>query len=162
MHREVDRSFRAIAPPSGVRIRAYVPGDDDRLAWELLEASFADHFGQDPATFEAFRHDMLESDTWDPGLAAIAELEDEPVGIVTGFAVEETGWIGDLGVLAQARGHGIGRALLEHEFALLAASGFERLQLNVDSQNETGAPGLYSAAGMTVRRSFDCYEKLLD
>ncbi len=161
MQRAVDRSFRAIEPPGGVRIRPFVPGDDDRLSWELLEASFADHFGQDPASFEAFRHDVLESDTWEPGLAAIAELDGEPVGIVTGFAVEETGWVGDLGVLASARGRGVGRALLEHEFALLAARGFERLQLNVDSQNETGAPGLYAAAGMTVRRSFDCYEKRL-
>ena len=61
----------------------------------------------------------------------------------------------------RARGRGVGRALLEHGFALLAARGVERIQLNVDSQNATGATRLYERAGMTIRRSFDCYEKAL-
>jgi ribosomal protein S18 acetylase RimI-like enzyme len=49
--------------------------------------------------------------------------------------------------------------LLEHGFALLAARGRTLVRLNVDSDNETGAAGLYERAGMHVLRSFHCYER---
>jgi mycothiol synthase len=83
------------------------------------------------------------------------------VGVETCHVVDDVGWIGDLGVVARARGRGVGRALLERGFELLAARGLRLVQLNVDSQNETGATRLYESVDMTVRRSFDCYEKRL-
>jgi ribosomal protein S18 acetylase RimI-like enzyme len=101
---------------------------------------------------------LLGAATWDPSLVAIAERGGVPLGIVIAGANEGIGWIGDLGVLAQARGRGVGRALLEHGFELLAQRGFSRIRLNVDSGNETGATRLYERAGMRVRRSFDLYE----
>jgi len=161
MYRPVDASFRPIAAPAGVTIRPYVAGDDDRLGWQLIDQAFAGHFGMDPMSFEDYLQDVIEADSWDPSLAALAELDGTPVGIVTGYLMPPVGWIGDLGVLEAGRGRGIGRALLEHGFGLLAARGASRLQLNVDSANATGATRLYESAGMTVRRSFDCYEKPL-
>jgi ribosomal protein S18 acetylase RimI-like enzyme len=161
MQRPIDASFRPIVPPTDVRIRPYAADDDDRLSWELIDQAFAGHFGMDPVSLEEYLHDVVESDSWDPSLAAIAEREGTPVGIVTGYLIAPVGWIGDLGVIEAGRGRGIGRALLEHGFASLAARGATRIQLNVDSANATGATRLYEAAGMTVRRSFDCYEKRL-
>jgi ribosomal protein S18 acetylase RimI-like enzyme len=102
--------------------------------------------------------DTLGAAPWDPSLVAIAERDGEPVGIVVAQANEGIGWIVDLGVLAHARGGGVGRALLEHGFELLARRGFTRIRLNVDSGNETGATRLYERAGMRVRRTFDLYE----
>jgi mycothiol synthase len=161
MQRPIDATFQPIAPPADVRIRPYAAGDDDRLGWELIDQAFASHFGMDPITFEDYLHDVIESDSWDPSLAAIAELSGTPLGIVTCFLLAPVGWIGDLGVIEAGRGRGVGRALLEHGFASLATRGASRIQLNVDSANATGATRLYEAAGMTVRRSFDCYEKHL-
>jgi mycothiol synthase len=161
MQRPIDASFQPIVPPADVRIRPYVAGDDDRLGWELIDQAFAGHFGMDPMSLEDYLHDVIEADSWDPSLAAIAELSGTPVGIVTCSLLAPVGWIGDLGVIEAGRGRGIGRALLEHGFASLAARGASRIQLNVDSANATGATRLYEAAGMTVRRSFDCYEKRL-
>ena len=161
MQRDADPSFRGMPPPEDVTIRPYRAGDDDRLGWELLMAAFEGHFGMDPVPFDDYRHDVLDSDLWEPSLAAIAELRGRPVGIVTCYVVGTTGWVGDLGVLAEGRGRGIGRALLERGFALLGARGVSHLQLNVDSGNETGATRLYESAGMTVRRSFLCFEKRL-
>jgi ribosomal protein S18 acetylase RimI-like enzyme len=89
----------------------------------------------------------------------IAELSGDPVGIVICQDIEGVGWIGDLGVLDRARRRGVGRALLEHGFALLAGRGRTLVRLNVDSTNETGAAGLYERAGMHVRRAFHCYER---
>lgn len=161
MHRPVDPSFRSIDPPVGVTIRPYVAAEDDRLSWALIQDAFAGHFGIDPMSFEDYRHDVIDSDMWDPSLASIAELDGTPVGIVTCFLLGDVGWVGDLGVVASGRNLGIGRALLERAFEGLTTRGASHLQLNVDSGNETGATRLYEAAGMTVRRSFHCYEKRL-
>jgi ribosomal protein S18 acetylase RimI-like enzyme len=150
----------AVGNPTMI-LRAYRSPEDDRLGWEILEETFAGHYSIAPKTFEDHRHDVLEHERWDPSLVAFAEADDRVVGIVVGEIMEDVGWIDDVGVRAGFRGRGIGRALLDHGFALLAARGVERIQLNVDSQNATGATRLYERAGMTIRRSFDCYEKRL-
>jgi mycothiol synthase len=161
MERPIDRSFRAGAPPPGVNLRAYRSPEDDRLGWEILEETFAGHYSIDPKTFEDYRNDVLQHERWDPSLVAFAETDGQVIGIVVGEVMEGVGWIDDVGVRSAFRGRGVGRALLDHGFALLAARGVERIQLNVDSQNATGATRLYERAGMTIRRSFDCYEKRL-
>jgi ribosomal protein S18 acetylase RimI-like enzyme len=159
MERSVDATYRAVALPSGLTIRAYDPDRDDRLVWRLVEDSFANHYGQDPVSWESWRSDMLGASTWDPALVWIGELSGEPVGIVICQDIDGVGWIGDLGVLDRARRRGVGRALLEHGFAILAARGRTLVRLNVDSTNETGAAGLYERAGMHVLRAFHCYER---
>ena len=159
MERSVDATYRPPALPPGVTIRAYDPERDDRLAWRLVEDSFSEHYGQDPVSWESWRSDMLGASTWDPALVWIAELSGDPVGIVICQDIDGVGWIGDLGVVDRARRRGVGRALLEHGFALLAARGRTLVRLNVDSTNETGAAGLYERAGMHVLRAFHCYER---
>ena len=162
MEREIDPGFRASLPPPGVSLRPYVSPEDDRLGWQLLGEVFADHYAIDPKSFEDHTADVLDHERWDPGLAAFAVVEGEPAGIVVAEIIDGVGWIDDVGVRERFRGRGIGRALLEHGFELLAARGVDRIQLNVDSQNATGATRLYERAGMHIRRSFDCFEKQLD
>jgi mycothiol synthase len=159
MERSLDPNYRSGVSPADVTIRAYDHTRDDRVAWRLVEDSFSEHYGQEPVSWESWRSDMLEASTWDPALVWIAELSNEPVGIVICQDIDGVGWIGDLGVLERARGKGIGRALLEHGFAILAARGRTLVRLNVDSANETGAAGLYERAGMYVLRAFHCYER---
>lgn len=159
MERSVDATDRAVALPADLTIRAYDPDHDDRLVWRLVEDSFAGHYGQEPVSWESWRSDKLGASTWDPALVWIAELAGDPVGIVICQDIDGVGWIGDLGVLERARRRGVGRALLEHGFALLAARGRTLVRLNVDSTNETGAAGLYERAGMHVLRAFHCYER---
>ena len=159
MERDVDDTFRAGAMPDGVAIRAYDEHADDRLVWRLVEDSFAEHYGQEPQSWESWQEDMLNASTWDPELVWIAELNGEPVGVVICQDIDGIGWIGDLGVVKSARGRGVGRALLEYGFAILAARGRALVRLNVDSDNETGAAGLYERAGMHVLRAFHCYER---
>jgi mycothiol synthase len=159
MERPIDAGYRAGGLPADVAIRAYDPEGDDRLVWRLVEDSFAEHYGQDPQSWASWQEDMVGASTWDPDLVWIAEADGEPVGVVICQDVDGIGWIGDLGVLKPARGRGVGRALLEHGFAILAARGRTLVRLNVDSDNETGAAGLYERAGMHVLRAFHCYER---
>jgi ribosomal protein S18 acetylase RimI-like enzyme len=148
--------------PPGLVIRPYVAPEDDRLGWEVLEETFAGHYSMEPQPFEVYRADVLDDPARDPTLAAFAVVDGQTAGIVVGRIVDEIGWIDDVGVRAPFRGRGIGRSLLEHGFELLAARGVDKVQLNVDSQNATGATRLYEGAGMTIRRSFDCFEKVLE
>jgi len=159
MQRSIDASYRAAPPPAGVSIRAYDADADDRLVWRLVEESFAEHYGQEPHSWASWQQDVLGASTWDPELVWIAAVDGEPAGVVICQDVEGVGWIGDLGVLKPARGRGVGSALLEHGFAVLAARGRTLVRLNVDSDNETGAAGLYERAGMHVLRAFHCYER---
>jgi mycothiol synthase len=159
MERSIDGSYRTNTLPADVLIRPYAPDADDRLVWRLVEDSFSEHYGQDPQSWESWQEDMLGASTWDPDLVWIAELGGEPAGVVICQDIDGIGWIGDLGVIRPARGRGVGRALLEHGFSILAARGRTLVRLNVDSDNETGAAGLYERAGMHVLRSFHCYER---
>lgn len=159
MERSIDETYRAGTPPAGVTIRAYDADADDRLVWRLVEDSFVEHYGQDPQSWESWQEDMLGASTWDPDLVWIADVEGEPAGVVICQDIDGVGWIGDLGVLKPVRGRGVGRALLEHGFSILAARGRTLVRLNVDSDNETGAAGLYERAGMHVLRAFHCYER---
>jgi mycothiol synthase len=159
MERSVDAGYRPSAVPPDVAIRAYDPHADDRMVWRLVEDSFSEHYGQESQSWESWQEDMLGASTWDPELVWIAELDGEPVGAVICQDIDSVGWIGDLGVLKPARGRGVGRGLLEHGFAILAARGRTLVRLNVDSDNETGAAGLYERAGMHVVRAFHCYER---
>jgi mycothiol synthase len=161
MERPIDAGFRASPLPAGVAIRPYVSPDDDRLGWEVLEETFAGHYAIDPKSFADHRADVLEHERWDPSLAAFAMVDGQTAGIVVGEIIDGVGWIDDVGVREGFRSRGIGRALLEHGFELLASRGVARIQLNVDSQNATGATRLYERAGMHIRRSFDCFEKRL-
>ena len=64
------------------------------------------------------------------------------------------------GVL-RGSGHGVGRALLLGDLALLAARGARVVRLMVDAQNVTGAVRVYEHAGMDVERRFEVFSKPL-
>lgn len=67
-------------------------------------------------------------------------------------------WIGHLGVLRQARGHGLGSYLLRHAFGHYAALGRERIGLAVDTDNNSGALALYERHGMTLDFALQAWE----
>jgi mycothiol synthase len=152
--------------PDGVRFRPFRA--DDRDDWstfhEVLEASFSDHFGFesiDLATFEAM---WTGFPTWDPSLVTFAEADDRVIGVVVSNVTSTPGlaWLSDVGVLPGHRGRGIAKALLLRAFADLRAKGCERVRLNVDAENTTGATRLYERVGMHVRREWLVFEKTLE
>lgn len=157
MVRDLDPRETPGDPPEGVSIRVARDPEDDRAIYAVLEESFRGHFGLESTTFERFLSEFKD-DRYDASLVAIAERDGEPVGVAASWDIDGLGWVGDLGVLPQVRGRGIGVALLRTAFSLLAERGLTRGRLNVDSGNETGATRLYERVGMTVHRAFDVYE----
>jgi ribosomal protein S18 acetylase RimI-like enzyme len=147
--------------PPGFEFRA-ATFDDEPAIHAVLERSFREHFGYEPTSFEDWRRWVRGSPGYDPALVVLAIAGQRPAGVSVNFAADDgIGWIGDLGVVPEHRRRGIASALLVRSFAALTASGHHEARLGVDAENASGATRLYEAAGMSVRRGFDVYEKQL-
>jgi ribosomal protein S18 acetylase RimI-like enzyme len=161
----------------GVRIRRVrrqrdgMPEDDDlRTVHDVLELAFADHFNSHEETFDEFVTRLREDPghRWDHWW--IAELVGGPVpepagalvGSVTGGDPPGTdqdidpssdpagSYVEYIGVLPSARGRGVARSLLLTVIADAAASGRDRVGLEVDADSPTGAERLYESMGWTT------------
>jgi mycothiol synthase len=156
MIRDLDGAVEVPPAPDGVEIRRYEHPRDVRTLHEVLEESFLGHWGMEPYPYEDHEREMA---TWAPDLAWLAVADEQVVAGSLGTLVEKTGWVDVLGVLEPWRRRGIGRALLLRQFASFVDRGAPNASLNVDSENDTGAPRLYAAAGMRVHRAWDVFEK---
>jgi mycothiol synthase len=165
MERELHDDLEAVLP-EGVAFRAF--RDDDRDDWaafhRVIESSFEDHFEAFSLELDAFIEMWTEMPTWDPTLVTFAVAGDGIAGVVVSDLLDGRGlgWVSDVGVLAPFRGRGIGRALLLHAFGDLRERGCDRVRLNVDLENTTGATRLYERAGMHVHREWLVHEKALE
>lgn len=78
---------------------------------------------------------------------------DGPCGCVQATASSpKVGWIQNLGVVPEHRGHGLGRLLLRCALNGLRANGKRIAQLEVSARN-TGAVNLYRAHGLVTKKS---------
>jgi mycothiol synthase len=146
----------ALPEPDGVSISPYTYADQ-RTLYELHEAAFADHWGFRPMSFELW-NEFLHGEGWDPSLVFLAKTDEAAVGYIVGFLEEMSGLIGILGVLKGYRSRGIAKALLHRSFTEFWRHGKKDVRLGVDTQNISGAVGLYEAVGMSVRRRYDAFD----
>ena len=151
--------------PTGVVVRRSDAGEDDlRTAHEVDEASFIDHYGHHPLTFEQFR-EKFEANG--PGWASLwlGYVDDQPAGVLIGtrqFEEEDdAGYVRRLGVTPAARGRGLAKALLLAYFAASQEEGRTAVLLHVDQGNVTPALGLYESVGMRAVLQIDAWAKRL-
>jgi mycothiol synthase len=144
--------------PEGIEIRPFETGRDERALYQNHEATFADHWGFVPESYESFVGEWYGSSDWVPELAYLAWAGDEAVGHAAALEFAARGYIGSLGVLRAWRGRGIAQALLHRAFADLAARGHPEVTLGVDASSPTGAVALYEKLGMSVRFEFLTYD----
>ena len=127
-----------------------------------LADAFRDHFGGGFAAFEDFRHELSGAD-YAPELVSVAWREGRVVGAaVARAAFPETpgyGYVSELGVVASARGCGLGLALLLDSFARLQTAGASGCALHVDADSQTGATRLYERAGMIAEERYVNYAR---
>lgn len=146
--------------PAGIRVRTFIPGQDDRPLFEAVNEAFEDHWGHIPEDYAEWEL-RLHGDDFDPNLWFLAMDGEQIAGAMQGRIRFNHGWVGRLSVRRPWRRMGLGNALLRQAFAIFQQRGFTRVALGVDSQNLAGATRLYERAGMRPYRQFDAYEKEL-
>lgn len=150
-------------PPAGVVVRRSVADEDDlRTAHDIHEKAFTEHYGSVPRSFEKFREQFHEhgpdwSSLW------IGDVDGAPSELLIGtrqFAAEDNaGYVRIVGVLTEARGRGLAKALLQTYFAAQQADGRTAVLLHVDQANVTNALGLYESVGMRSVLQIDAWAK---
>jgi GNAT superfamily N-acetyltransferase len=147
---------------SGLQIRALV--DDDRSAWEPLWQGYL-------TFYETVLPAEVTDSTWsrfhshaEPMFALGAFQDGRLVGIVhylfhrTGWSIHDTCYLQDLFVLPDARGSGVGRALIEAVAVKAREAGAYRLYWHTHETNRT-AQTLYDR--VAAKSGFIQYQKPL-
>ncbi len=141
--------------PAGITAARLREGEE-RILHEVVEESFAEHWGHVPQGFDQWRRNVL----LEPEVTFLAREGDAVAGaVVCNENYLGDAFVGILGVRTAWRGRGLGRALLLQGFGALYAKSKRRIGLGVDAGNETGAVRLYESAGMRVGGQEDVYEK---
>lgn len=158
-----------VPAPAGLRIEPFTPDLAEAVRLAHNEA-FADHWGSEPRSVQQWgfllRNEDLRTD-W----SAVAL--DDATGAVAGYQLSmydperfdrEGRWEGYtelLGVRRAWRGRGIAPALLADAMARYKAAGMDHACLDVDTENPTGALGLYQGMGYRPLRRTLAWDKLL-
>lgn len=136
--------------PPGVTVRAFVPGQDDAAWLAVNRAAFAHHPEQGSLTQRDL--DDRKAEPWfDPKGFFLAERDGELIGFhwTKVHAEERLGEVYVVGVLPDAQGGGLGKALTAIGLRHLAGEGLPTAMLYVDADN-TAAVTVYERMGFTT------------
>lgn len=143
--------------PNGITL---VPADEARPGDELRvhNESFRDLWGSQPFTQE--RWDQFRNEFYLPDASYVAYDGDDPVGHIFSTKYphdfEDRGfthsWIESLGVVPSHRKRGLASALIAVSLEDFIEDGMEFAVLDVDSENPTGAYGIYEDQGFVLDR----------
>ena len=183
MHTSLAAEPSQLGPIEGIEIVPYTPELDEQVRI-AKNTAFRDHWGSTPSSPEPWRGTFLDSVSFRPDLSFLAlRAEAAPFdaaggeaagsGRVVGFAMTKyyeamtaaTGhrdaYIAVLGTLREARRRGIAHALLNRVLRAAREAGFDTASLGVDSENPTGALGIYERTGFTVKHTWINYTREL-
>lgn len=149
--------------PGGMAVRPIRAPEEEHAIYELDNEVFEDAWDFRQTAYENWRRWTVESPRYDPSLWFVAEADGEPAGILLcgphRSGDPSHGWVDTLGVRKPWRGRGLGSALLRHGFRELHARGMRRVELDVDTENTSGAVRLYERVGMRPARRTGIWEK---
>lgn len=145
---------------------AVVPFDFTDAGWErfhqVVDESFADHYGYAPTAYDDYRADAEAESSPDREFWRAAVTGGEIVGVAkaSGRSADlGVGYVAELAVLPAHRGRGIARGLLLDTFEAYRRAGRRRGELTVDTENTTGALGLYTSIGLTTDVEIHSYTR---
>jgi ribosomal protein S18 acetylase RimI-like enzyme len=156
------------AVPTGITIRPFIRDREGRALVRTLREAFRDNWGYVERPFEEevqrWMHLLDRDPEHDPSPFWFVATEGQDIAGVCLCKPRQAGdpemaWIYVVGVRPPWRRRGLGLGLLHHSFGKLYRYGAQRIGLEVDTQNPTGATRLYEKAGMHVERRYDSFEK---
>jgi mycothiol synthase len=144
--------------PDGVTVRPFDGSDEALRAWTAcFNDAFADHWSSSIASDEESRLLTRQPHFRAAGLL-LAWRHGRCVGFTRNSLYPGYGEVDVLGVAREARGLGLGRALLRWSVAWLEARPVERVILSVDGEN-VNASALYRSEGFVVERTREAWTR---
>lgn len=141
----------------------------DEEARVVKNTAFMDHWGSTPTSEDGWNQ-LVHGSTarLDQSFFAL-DSNNNIVGLLLSHRYEsddETlgkriGWIDKLATLSEHRGKAIGRSLITHALAAYRRDDLTHAALDVDTENPTGAYGLYTAVGFSTFRGSVTYERIV-
>ena len=141
-----------VAPPEFV-IEPYRASLSEQVR-ASKNAAFADHWGSQPTSRESWES-MQRLPSFRPELCRIARVGDEVVAFLI-TEINEDDWarqgarsayIGLVGTVREWRGRGLASVMLAQALEAYRAQGLDLAVLDVDTENPTGALGVYTRLG---------------
>jgi ribosomal protein S18 acetylase RimI-like enzyme len=168
MERDLTRDIPDLPLPEGLEVRPVRP-DEHLKVFNALEETMRDHWGAREWHDEEFDR-WREDPRFIPELFKVAWDGDEVAGMVLNFIDEreneefgrKRGFTEDIGVRRPYRRRGLARALLARSMRMMQELGMTVGKLGVDTDNLTGALGLYTGLGYEVTKKHIIYQKPLD
>jgi mycothiol synthase len=153
--------------PEGVTVRDFVLGEDEQDLVDIINNSFAEHWGYTDLTLEDVES-WKKAEVFDPKGIFFAVYKGEVVGYCIAFlrdisldsTLQRIGIIEGLGVHTAYRRRGIGKALLSTGVEYVQEKGLEIVELAVDAENPK-AKQLYEECGFQEARTGMVYRKCL-
>jgi mycothiol synthase len=156
LERPADRPLpRTPALPSGVDLRPFDRDRDGPSVHTMLYRFWTEVPTHHHRDLDEWRELFLGHASYDADQQVVAWRDDLPVGVaICRVYGGDTGWVAQLGVAPEARGTGLGRALLlEATNRLATTDGVDLVGLAVVARNEQ-ALGLYRSVGFEVTREW--------
>lgn len=160
LRRDLRADIHEVTLEPGLRLLPWSEDVDDATRLAHNDA-FRDHWGSEPATVQTWLQGRV---TFAPGWSFVVVDDDrsgDGVPFVAGYLLSgryeqdwpvagySSGYIEMLGVRREHRGRKIAIALLAAAMTAYRADGVEYAELDVDTDNPSGAFGLYSTLGFT-------------
>jgi ribosomal protein S18 acetylase RimI-like enzyme len=153
--------------PPGIEVRPVKP-EHYRQIWDVDVQAFAEHWAEQVHTEQDYLSWQTEP-RFQPELWQVAWRGEQIVGICLNWIdhVENEKYkrkrarTEDIGTLRPWRGRGIARALLAASLRQFRELGYAEAALDVDSENASGALGLYQRMGYRPAKTFIAYRKVL-
>jgi GNAT superfamily N-acetyltransferase len=151
--------------PEGLEVRP-VEKDGRRQVLEACNEGLKDHWGGREWTEEDIQ-EWLHNPIMDPALWVVAYDGDVVAGTVLNWVHEEEnrqmdrkwGYTEMITVLRPYRGRGLAKALITRSMRMLRDMGMETANLGVDTENLSGALGLYTGLGYKTIKTYMIYGK---
>jgi ribosomal protein S18 acetylase RimI-like enzyme len=155
LERSPRRPFPGVALPTGVELRSFDRDTHAAPVHTLLYRFWTDVPTHEHRDLDEWRELFLGHGSYVSDQQVVAWRGDAPVGAaICRVYSDGAGWVMQLGVAPEERGHGLGRALLvEAGRRLAAVDGVETVGLSVVARN-AAALGLYRSVGFEVTREW--------
>ncbi len=165
MVRPLDADIPEIDLPEGLELLPINP-DQHRTVYDAADEAFQDHWGHVPGTDSEYQW-WIESPDFQPERWKVAWDNGQVAGMVLNYINAEENerfnrkrcYTEDISVRRPWRRRGLARSLLTRSLQMFKDEGMEEAALGVDTDNLSGALGLYDDLGFQTNKLWMAYRK---